>query len=119
MSISFCIYSHVLILFERLQEVATDKGPWAWLSDKSNASRMQKHIVPWLIAMYGLSYAKTASNAVVRQMVIALFDEHEYLQCSMTAQEAAAKYNCALNDAIIHVKHAAGMSLNAHPHLLS
>ena len=72
MSISFCIHSHVLILFERLQEVATDKGPWAWLSDKSNASKMQKHIVPWLIAMYGLGYAKAASNTVVRQMVIAI-----------------------------------------------
>ena len=81
--------------------------------------RKCRNIVQGLIAMYGLGYAKAASNTVVRQMVIALFDEHEYLQCSMTAQEAAVKYNCALNDTIFHVKHAAGMSLNAHPHLLS
>ena len=80
---------------------------------------MQKHIVPWLIAMYGLSYTKTAANSVIRQMIIALFDEHDYVQCRMTAQEAAVEYNCALNDTVnnLNVKHAAGMSLYAHLHL--
>jgi hypothetical protein len=53
---------------------------------------MQKHIVLWLIAMYGLSYTKTATNQVIRQMIIALCDEHDYLKCRMTAHEAAEQY---------------------------
>ena len=78
---------------------------------------MQKQIVPWLIAMYDLSYAKTVATHVVKQMIIVLCEEHEYLDCRMTVQEAAAEYSLALNDAVNHVKHAAGMSLYAHPHL--
>jgi hypothetical protein len=64
--------------------------------------------------VYGLSDTKTAANQVIRQMIIALCDEHDYLD---TAQEAAEKCNCSLNDAVNKVKHAAGMSLYAHPYL--
>ena len=74
---------------------------------------MQKHIVPWLIALYGLSYTKTTSTQVVRQMIIALCTEHDYLECSMSAEEAAMQYRIALNEAAEKVKHAAGMSLYA------
>ncbi len=78
---------------------------------------MQKHIVQWLIAMYGLSYSKSVANHVIKQMVIALCEEHEYLDSRMTVQEAAAEYSVALNNAVLHVKHAAGMSFYAHLHL--
>jgi hypothetical protein len=54
---------------------------------------------------------------MVKQMIIALCEEHKYLDCRMTVQEAAAEYSLALNDAVNHVEHAAGMSLYAHPHL--
>jgi hypothetical protein len=70
-----------MIIFARLQEDTTDEGPWKRLSDKNNASTMQKHIVPWLIAMYGLSYSKTVATNVVKQMIIALCEKHEYLDC--------------------------------------
>ena len=63
--------------------------------------------------MYGLRFTK-ADNAVIRQMVIALFDKHDYLQSCMTIKEAVTGYNLALNDAVHHVKHAAGMSVYAH-----
>jgi hypothetical protein len=105
-----------MIMFARLQEVTTDEGPCKRLPDKNNASTMQKHIVPWLIAMYGLSYSKTVATNVVKQMIIALCEKHEYLDCRMTVQEAAAEYSLAY-DAVQHVMHAAGMSLFAHPHL--
>ena len=72
---------------------------------------MQKHIVPWLIALYGLSYTKTITTQVVRQMIVALCTEHDYLECSMSAEEAAKQYRIALNEAAEKVKHAAGMSL--------
>ncbi len=74
---------------------------------------MQKHIVPWLIALYGLSYTKTITTQVIRQMIIALCTEHDYLECSMSAEEAAKEYRVALNEAANQVKHAAGMSLFA------
>jgi hypothetical protein len=60
-----------------------------------------------LIALYGLSYTKTTTTQVVRQMIIALSTEHE------SAKEAAQQYRVALNEAASKVKHAAGMSLNA------
>jgi hypothetical protein len=83
------------------------------LKDKGNALTMQKHIVPWLIALYGLNYTKNTTAQVVRQMIIALCTEHDYLECSMSAEEAAKQYRIALNEAAEKVKHAAGMSLYA------
>ncbi len=90
--------------------VSSEGGPWAWLSDKGNASTMQKHILQWLIALYGLSYTKTTTTHVVLQMIIALCTEHDYLECRL---EAAQQYRVALNEAASKVKHAAGMSLYA------
>ena len=96
-----------------MQEVSIEGGPWEWLKDKSNASTMQKHIVPWLIALHGLNYTKAATAQLVRQMIVALCTEHDYLECSMSAEEAAKQYRIALNEAAEKVKHAAGMSLYA------
>ena len=96
-----------------MQEVSIEGGPWDWFKDKNNATTMQKHIVPWLIALQGLNYTKTATTQLVRQMIIALCTEHDYLECSMSAEEAAKQYKIALNEAAEKVKHAAGMSLYA------
>ena len=74
---------------------------------------MQKHIVPWLIALNGLNYTKTVTTQVIRQMIVALCTEHDYLECSMSVEEAAQQYRFALNEAANKVKHAAGMSLYA------
>ena len=83
------------------------------MKDKGNASTMQKHIVPWLIALHGLNYTKATTAQLVRQMIVALCTEHDYLECSMSAEEAAKQYKIALNEAAEKVKHAAGMSLYA------
>ena len=83
------------------------------MKDKGNASTMQKHIVPCLIALFGLNYTKNTTTQVVRQMIVALCTEHDYLECSMSAEAAAKKYKIALNEAAEKVKHAAGMSLYA------
>jgi hypothetical protein len=96
-----------------LQKVSIEGGPWEWLNDKNNATTMQKHIVPWLIALQGLNYTKTATLQLVRQMIVALCAEHDYLECSMSAEQAAKQYKIALNAAADKVKHAAGMSLYA------
>ena len=86
------------------------------MRDEGNALTMQKHIVQWLIALYGLSYTKTTTTKVVRQMIIVLCTEHDYLECRMSAEEpeeAAQQYRIALNEAANKVKHAASMSLYA------
>jgi hypothetical protein len=49
-------------------------------------------------------------------MIIALCTEHDYLECSMSAEEEAKEYRVALNEAANKVKHAAGMSLYAALH---
>ncbi len=72
---------------------------------------MQKHIVQWLIALYGLSYTKTTTTQVVREIIIVLCTEHDYLECSISAEEEAKEYRAASK-----VKHAAGMSLYAALH---
>jgi hypothetical protein len=46
-------------------------------------------------------------------MIIVLCTEHDYLECSMSAEEAAKEYRVTLNEAANKVKHAAGMSLYA------
>ena len=65
------------------------------MKDKTNASTMQKHIVPWLIALHGLNYTKATTAQLVRQMIVALCTEHDYLECSMSAEEAAKQYKIA------------------------
>ena len=55
------------------------KGPWVWFDVKANASIMQKHIVPWLIAINGMSFAKTIKLDVIKQMIVATCKEEQYL----------------------------------------
>ncbi len=58
---------------------------------------------------YGLKFTK-ADPTVIRQMIMELFDEHDYLQGRMTINEVVAKYGFALKDAVNNAKHAAGTS---------
>ncbi len=68
------------------------KGPWIWFDSKSNASEMQKNIVPWLIAFKGMSYAKTIKLDILRDMIVATCDKHKLLRTHMSAQNAASAY---------------------------
>jgi hypothetical protein len=83
------------------------KGPWEWLTHKANSSAIQKFLVPWLIAMYGLSYPKRVELDVLKQMIVAICDEQQFLRCTMSAQQAADMYPFALTDVAKTVKHAA------------
>ncbi len=60
-------------------DIDVAKGPWEWFDVKANASIILRHIVPWLIGIYGLSYAKTIKLDVIRQIIVALCDEEQYL----------------------------------------
>jgi hypothetical protein len=66
-------------------------------------------MVPWLIGIYGLSYAKTIKLDIIKQIIIAVCDEEHYLQCTMSVQQAADMFPLALTDVARKVRHAAGM----------
>jgi hypothetical protein len=90
-------------------DIAT--GPWEWFAHKANSSAMQKFLVQWLIAMYGLSYPKRVELDVLKQMIVAICDEQHFLRCTMSAQQAADMFPFALTDVAKRVKHAAGLPI--------
>ena len=85
-----------------------DKGPWVFY-DRVNAIVIQKFIVPWSIAQYGLSYTKKLSVDVVKEMLIALCDAEGYLQGCPSAAVEAKKYAVTFADIAKKVKNAAGV----------
>ncbi len=57
-----------------------DKGPWSFFSQRKNAIDLQKYIVPWIIALYGLDYPKKLTLDTVKEMVIAISYDKGLLQ---------------------------------------
>jgi hypothetical protein len=55
------------------------KGPWELFDVKADVSMIQRNIVPWLIGIYGLSYAKTIKLDIIKQMIVAVCDEEHCL----------------------------------------
>jgi hypothetical protein len=89
-----------------------DVGPWAVLNVKSNASAVQRQVVPWFIAIYGLSYSKSLKLDVVKEVVIATTAQLGLLD---NCQAAAEEFNVGLTDVARKVKAAAGMYFNILP----
>jgi hypothetical protein len=57
--------------------VEIEKGPFAIFDLRPNANNLQRFIVPWLIATYGLSYPKTMETHVLKEMLIAIIDQNK------------------------------------------
>ncbi len=57
-----------------------DKGPWSFFTQGKNAIDLQRFIVPWCIALYGLDYPKQSTLDTVKCMVIVISDEKGLLQ---------------------------------------
>ena len=55
-----------------------DPGSWDFY-DRVNAIAIQKFVVPWSIAQYGLDYTKKLSLEVVKEILIALCDAEGFL----------------------------------------
>ena len=62
-------------------------------------------VVPWLIAMYGLTYAKSINLEVIKQQTMAVTP---LLGLLTNCNEAAEEYPVGLNDIARRVKAAAG-----------
>ncbi len=56
-----------------------EKGPFAIFDHRPNVINLQRFIVPWLIAIYGLSYPKTMEPVVLKEMLIAIIDQNKLL----------------------------------------
>ena len=69
---------------------------------------LQKKIVPWLIALGGLSAVRSITLDHVKQMVIAILDAEHHLPYS-SAAEAAVDFPVAFTDVARKVKAAAGI----------
>ena len=86
-----------------------DKGPWSFYTQRKNAIDLQKFIVPWCIALYGLDYPKLLTLDTVKQMVIAISDDRGLLQGYPSAAVPAKKYAISFADVARKVKNAAGV----------
>ena len=73
---------------------------------KSNASEVQRLVVPWLIAMYGLTYAKSLKLDVIKQQIMAVAP---LLGLLTNCKAAAEEFPVGLNDIAKKCKAAAGM----------
>ena len=83
-------------------------GPFAAFGEKRAASLMQKFIVPWNIAIHGLSYAKKLTEKDIKVQLIAIIDSENLMPYASCAEQAS-KYSIALGDFAKRVKAAAGM----------
>lgn len=92
-------------------EVESGDGPWAWyLKHRGHSTSLQKMLVPWLIALYGIGYAKIkAAKSQLPEMIVALCTEHKLLaeKTSMPPFKAAEMYPVAFADVCERTRQAA------------
>ena len=87
-----------------------EKGPFAIFDHRPNATNLQRFIVPWLIARYGLSYPKTMETHVLKEMLIAIIDQNKLLGPYDSCAAQSKIYAVAFQDLAKKVKNAAGFS---------
>jgi len=84
------------------EEVDATLGPWQWFVNKGNKSIVQRHILPWVIAIHGIEVTKQEKRTVllplISQMIIAVCDQLGCLQGTPSAKDAAEKYPIAFAD---------------------
>ena len=91
------------------KEIVVKTGPFAVFSEKRTASLMQKFIVPWNIAIHGLSYAKKLTEKDIKAQLIAIIDSENLMPGYASCAVEASKYSVAFGDLAKRVKAAAGM----------
>ena len=82
-------------------------GPWEVFTNKVNAITVQRHIVPWLVAIYGLKYAKSIKLDTVKEMVTALCPELDFV--GFDAEEESRNFQVGFAEICKRIKTAAGI----------
>ena len=84
------------------EEVDAIEGPWQWFGNKGNKSIVQRHILPWLIAVHGIEVTKQEKRTVllplISQRMIAVCDQLGCLKGTPSAKDAAEQYPIAFAD---------------------
>ncbi len=57
----------------------TEKSPFRLFDSRTEATNLQRFTVPWLIATYALSYAKSIQIDHWKEMLIAIIDENQLM----------------------------------------
>ncbi len=70
---------------------------------------MQKYIVPWNIALHGLSYAKKMTDKDIKAQLIAIIDSENLMPGFPDCATQAKRHSVAFGDFARKVKAAAGM----------
>ena len=81
-------------------------GPWMLFLDKANAIIVQRYVVPWMIALNGMSYQKNMKQEMVKEMVIALSSTFDFAPFDL--DEAAEEYPVGFAEVTKRIKTAAG-----------
>ena len=91
-----------------MEEIDVNEGPFAAFSQKKMASAIQRFIVPWNIAIHGLSYSKMLTEKDIKAQLIAIIDSENLMPRYASCAEQASKYSVAFGDLAKRVKNAAG-----------
>ena len=83
-----------------------DVGQWIVFLDKANAIILQRLIVPWLVALYELKYAKSIKLETIKEMVIALCPQLDFV--NFDAEEASRTSPVGFAEISKRAKFAAG-----------
>ena len=62
-------------------------GLFDYFENRTHATEVQRILVPWLLALYGLSFKSTPLN-VVHDMIKAIIDANGWFCPGVTAEEA-------------------------------
>jgi hypothetical protein len=81
-------------------------GPWMAFIYKANAITVQRYVVPWCVALYGMTYQKHLKLELVKEMVIALSSSLDF--AAFHADEAAADYPVGFTEVARRIESAAG-----------
>ena len=95
-----------------LQVVKTDfeLGRFEYFENKTHATNVQWILVPWLIALFGLSF-KSAPLNVVHDMLKAIIDDSCWFGPGVTAAEEVKRFPLAFMNFAKKAKYAAGLFL--------
>jgi hypothetical protein len=92
------------------KKVEVQLGPFATFAERKVATALQKYIVPWSIAMFGISFPKTHTIETYKEMLVAIIDAEELMPgISPDCAKEAKLYPVAFGDLVKKVKFAAGM----------
>jgi hypothetical protein len=84
-------------------------GPWKILLQNRTATLVQRTIVLWSFAMYGVSFKKSLNVDLIKEMLILFCDSKRILANGMTAAETAKRYPVGFADIANRAHAAAGM----------